>query len=349
MAFIDECTVQASAGDGGDGCISFRREKYVPFGGPNGGCGGQGGSVYFVASENKSSLVDFAYSPLITAPRGQHGMGKDMDGRGGADKILEVPVGTMVFEKETGVLLGDLNTPQARLCVAQGGKGGIGNMYFATPTRRAPRIATPGQKGEKRTLRLELRLLADVGLCGLPNAGKSSLLRAVSHAKPKVADYPFTTLVPHLGLVSFRDSRFIMADIPGIIEGASEGAGLGHRFLRHLLRQRVLLHLVDGNAPVPTLLKTIEVVERELAAFKMSFLEIPRLLVLTKADCLLPIDRQEKSHALENRGHKPLWISSHSHEGIPELLAALITLLPAHVAPQNVEAAENPISAFARV
>jgi GTP-binding protein len=295
MKFVDEAEIRVEAGDGGNGCVSFRREKFVPFGGPDGGDGGDGGSVYLVASENLNTLVDFRYHAVFRAERGQNGMGGNCTGRAGDDCIVYVPTGTQVSDAETGEKLGDLVKEGETLLVAKGGWHGLGNTRFKSSTNRAPRQSTPGKPGEKRSLHLELMLIADVGLLGMPNAGKSSLIRAVSAARPKVADYPFTTLHPNLGMVRVDDQRsFVMADIPGLIEGAAEGAGLGIQFLRHLSRTSLLLHLVDvepyeaEETPVNAARKVIG----ELEKWGSGLDEKPRWLVLNKID-ILPEDEVE--------------------------------------------------------
>src|SRR6058998_3620415 len=246
MKFVDEATIEVIAGDGGNGAVSFRREKYVPRGGPDGGDGGRGGSIYAIADRNINTLIDYRYARIHRAKPGEHGRGADQYGRGADDIVLRMPVGTMISDADTGELLADLAGNGQRALIAKGGKGGLGNLHFKSSTNRAPRQSTPGERGEQRRLCLELKLLADVGLLGMPNAGKSTLIRAISAARPRVADYPFTTLAPQLGVVRTDEGRsFVVADIPGLIEGAAEGSGLGHRFLRHLQRTRLLLHLVD--------------------------------------------------------------------------------------------------------
>jgi GTP-binding protein len=293
MKFVDEANIKIQAGDGGNGCISFRREKFIPFGGPDGGDGGFGGSVWLVADEGLNTLVDFRHQRSFKAQRGQNGMGSQMYGKGGEDTVVRVPVGTMVTNVDTDEMIGDLTGHGQRMLVAQGGKGGLGNIHFKTSVNRAPRKATPGTPGEARELKLELRLLADVGLLGFPNAGKSTFIRAVSAATPRVADYPFTTLVPNLGVVSLgTDSSFVIADIPGLIEGASDGAGLGIQFLRHVARTSLLLHLVD-IAPIEGIdvAEQVRAIERELEKFNPELLERPRWLVLNKADMLAEDER----------------------------------------------------------
>lgn len=290
MKFVDEVTIKVEAGNGGNGCVSFRREKFIPFGGPNGGDGGDGGSIYLEADANLNTLVDFRYQRLHRAENGQAGMGSDCTGKSGADLIVRVPVGTLIYTVETDELLGDLVYAGQRILVAQGGVHGLGNTRFKSSTNRAPRQFTPGTPGEHRELKLELKLLADVGLLGMPNAGKSTLISAISAAKPKIADYPFTTLHPNLGVVRVDNERsFVVADIPGLIEGAAEGAGLGIQFLRHLERTGILLHLVDiapvdGSDPVAN----IQSIAAELAKFSSTLAHKERWLVLNKIDTLLP-------------------------------------------------------------
>ncbi|HEY2968179.1 MAG TPA: GTPase ObgE, partial [Casimicrobiaceae bacterium] len=246
MKFIDEAVIEVIAGNGGNGAVSFRREKYVPRGGPDGGDGGRGGSIYAVADRNINTLIDYRYARIHRAKHGEKGRGADQYGRGAADIVLRMPVGTVIADAETGELVADLAVHGARALLAKGGQGGLGNLHFKSSTNRAPRQSTPGEAGEQRRLKMELKVLADVGLLGMPNAGKSTLIRAVSAARPRVADYPFTTLAPHLGVVRIDENRsFVVADIPGLIEGAADGAGLGHRFLRHLQRTRLLLHVID--------------------------------------------------------------------------------------------------------
>ncbi|SRR5579885_513850 len=293
MKFVDEAIIKVQAGDGGNGCASFRREKFIPFGGPNGGDGGDGGNVWLVADEGLNTLVDFRHQRSFKAQRGENGMGSDMYGRGGEDKEIRVPVGTSVINLDTDELIGDLTAHGQRLLVARGGKGGLGNIHFKSSTNRAPRKSTPGAAGEARELKLELKVLADVGLLGFPNAGKSTFIRAVSAATPRVADYPFTTLQPHLGVVRVEaDRSFVIADIPGLIEGAAEGAGLGVQFLKHLSRTSLLLHLVDiapidGSDPVTQ----VRAIENELRRFDPQLLERPRWLVLNKIDLIAPDER----------------------------------------------------------
>ncbi|TWH09364.1 MULTISPECIES: Obg family GTPase CgtA [Pseudoxanthomonas] len=306
MKLVDEAEIEVIAGNGGNGCVGFRREKFIPLGGPDGGDGGDGGSVWLVADENLNTLVDFRHERRFRAQRGQNGMGRQMYGKGGEDLFITVPVGTVVTNVETDEVIGDLTAHGQRLLVARGGKGGLGNMHFKSSTNRAPRQATPGEPGEQRTLKLELKLLADVGLLGFPNAGKSTFVRAVSAATPKVADYPFTTLYPNLGVVSVEPHRsFVIADIPGLIEGAADGAGLGAQFLRHLQRTRLLLHLVDiapmdgyEGVEVMSPVEQVRAIERELERHDPGLLAKPRWLVLNKADLMFEDEARERAQAI---------------------------------------------------
>jgi GTP-binding protein len=329
--FVDEATIRVKAGAGGNGAIAFRREKFVPKGGPSGGDGGDGASVVLVVDEGLSTLLDFRYRHEFDAPSGDNGANKDRYGRGGEDVVLRVPPGTQVFDEATGVLIGDLRAHGERLVVAQGGKGGRGNMHFATSTDRAPRKAEPGTPGEERSVRLELKLLADVGLLGFPNVGKSSLIARVSAARPKIADYPFTTLVPNLGTVGLSGERsFVVADIPGLIEGAHAGAGLGDRFLRHLDRTRLLVHLLDATAVGRTPLRDYEAMNRELALYDPALAARPQLVVLNKID-LPDVRKRVKQIAapFARRGIKLAAISAATGEGTAELLESIWRALPA--------------------
>ena len=298
MKFVDEATINVQAGKGGNGSSSFRREKYIPFGGPDGGDGGKGGSVWLVADDGLNTLVDFRHLRHFKAPNAQSGKGRQMNGRGGEDIEIRVPTGTQVFNNETGHLITDIVDPEQRFCIVAGGSGGLGNIHFKSSTNRAPRQCTPGKEGEALELRLELKVLADIGLLGFPNAGKSTLISAVSAAKPKIADYPFTTLYPNLGVVRIgADHSFVIADIPGVINGAAEGAGLGIQFLKHLQRTHLLWHLVelapiDGSDPV----QQVRDLELELSAFSAELGEKPRWLVLTKSD-VIGADKAEERAA----------------------------------------------------
>jgi GTP-binding protein len=333
MKFVDEAHIKVHAGNGGRGCVSFRREKFVPFGGPDGGDGGDGGSVTLRALEGINTLADFRIIRTFKAENGQPGGGRDMTGRGGADTTVPVPVGTVVRDTETGEVLGDLSKAGMELLVARGGKGGWGNQRFKSSKNRSPRQFGPGLPGEHRELDLELKVIADVGLLGLPNAGKSTLISAVSAARPKVADYPFTTLYPNLGVVACGNQRsFVMADIPGLIEGAADGAGLGIRFLKHLQRTRVLLHLVDILPVDPNAdpVRDATSIVGELGKFSEDLLAKPRWLVLNKSDLLPPEEAQAKAVsialALKYRGPAFL-ISGATHAGTMELTEAVMRFL----------------------
>jgi GTP-binding protein len=330
MKFIDEVTLHCASGHGGAGCVSFRREKFIPFGGPNGGDGGRGGDLIFEATKSLSTLLELRHKQHQKAQRGQHGMGKDRHGAAGADLIIKVPVGTLIKDAETGEELADLTEDGQRIVMLKGGRGGQGNARFATATNKAPKFAQPGEEGEERKLRLELKLMADVGLLGLPNAGKSSLIAKVSAARPKVADYPFTTLAPSLGVVGYKDYRsFVMADIPGIIEGAHAGAGLGHRFLKHLERSGILVHLVDiSGLPEADPYGAFEAVNRELALFSEELSTKAQIVALTKID--LPTAREQLAQAsawFTERGIAVYPISSATGEGVEALLDAIAGLL----------------------
>lgn len=321
MKFIDEAKIFVKAGDGGSGCVSFRREKYIPRGGPNGGNGGDGGSVIFKADTGLSTLLDFKYRKHFIAPRGQHGMGSDCYGRAGKDIRVSVPVGTTIKDADSGVVLHDLIQTGQEAVVACGGRGGRGNMHFASSTHQAPREAEDGQPGQGQWLLLELKLLADVGLIGFPNAGKSTLLSVISKARPKVADYPFTTKVPVLGVVQSPHDSFTVADLPGLIEGASQGAGLGIQFLKHVERTQILIHLIDlGDPEHPDPVKAYQAIRKELKAFNSLLLKRPEIVVLTKAD--LPQVRKRLPEA-KKRLKKAVVISAAAHQGIGELLLAM--------------------------
>jgi GTP-binding protein len=330
--FVDEVEIQVRAGDGGRGCVSFRREKYVPRGGPNGGDGGRGGSVILEADEGLGTLLDFRYRRHYTAPRGRHGEGSDRHGASGDDLILRVPIGTTVRDRATGLVLGDLTRQGERLAVARGGRGGRGNARFATSTHRAPRHAEPGEAGEERLLRLELRLLADVGVVGFPNAGKSTLVSRLSAARPKIADYPFTTLVPTLGLVRLDEERtFVIADVPGLIPGAAEGKGLGLRFLRHLERTRLLVHLLDldpatGRDPVDDW----QTIQAELETYSPALAARPQLIAANKTD--LPGTAERLARVAEfgrGRGLPVVPVAARTGQGLDALRGALGTALTA--------------------
>ncbi len=329
MKFVDEAFIDVAAGDGGNGCVSFRHEKYKEFGGPNGGDGGRGGHVYVVADPNLNTLVDFRYTRRHEARRGEHGMGSDMFGAAGEDITLKMPVGTIIIDAETDQVLHELLVPGERIVLAKGGDGGFGNMRFKSAVNRAPRQKTPGWPGEKKHLRLELKVLADVGLLGMPNAGKSTLISAISNARPKIADYPFTTLHPNLGVVRVApEQSFVVADVPGLIEGAAEGAGLGHQFLRHLQRTRLLLHMVDmapfddGVDPVAQ----AKAIVAELKKYDKALYDKPRWLVLNKLD-MIPVEEREalvKDFVKRFRYKGPVFqISALTREGCDELVRAV--------------------------
>jgi len=328
--FVDTARIVVQAGDGGRGCVSFRREKFVPRGGPNGGDGGDGGDVILEASRSYRTLIDQRYQQLYRAGRGEHGRGKQQHGAAGESIVIKVPPGTVIYDAETGELLGDLLEEGQRLRVARGGRGGRGNMHFATPTRQAPRTAQPGTPGERRTLRLELKLIADVGLVGLPNAGKSSLLAAFSAARPKVAAYPFTTLTPNLGVVNVPPhGGFVVADIPGLVAGAAEGAGLGIRFLRHVERTRLLVHVVDVSPEAEDPVAALATVEGELAAYNPALLERPRLLAANKIDLPHAEGLAALQPAAGARGLRLLPVSAATGENIPALVEAIAQALRA--------------------
>jgi len=331
MKFIDETIIDVIAGDGGKGCVSFRREKYVPRGGPNGGDGGHGGNVILRADGKLTTLLDVSYHRTFRAERGAHGKGKQMTGAAGEDRVVRVPVGTVIYDIDTGARLADLDGDTAEWIAARGGKGGRGNMHFVLPTRQTPRTAEPGGNGEKGRIRLELKLLADVGLVGMPNAGKSTLISAVSNARPKIAGYPFTTKVPGLGLVKIdMDKSFVMADIPGLIEGAHTGAGMGIQFLRHIERTKILVHLIDVSDPAsPDPVGSYKAIRHELESYSGALAKRPEIVVLTKMD--IP---EAKTRADEIRddfeklcGDKIICISAVTRDGIEGLLYRIGSVL----------------------
>ncbi|MFL6592020.1 MAG: GTPase ObgE [Luteimonas sp.] len=336
MKLVDEAEITVTAGNGGNGCIGFRREKFIPLGGPDGGDGGNGGDVWLEANENLNTLVDFRHQKQFRAQRGENGMGQQRYGKAGEDTTVVVPVGTVVINVDTDEVIGDLTRHGERLLVARGGKGGLGNMHFKSSINRTPRRATPGTEGEQRVLKLELKLLADVGLLGFPNAGKSTFIRAVSAATPKVADYPFTTLYPNLGVVSVETGRsFVIADIPGLIEGAADGAGLGSLFLRHVQRTRLLLHLVDitpmdfeggEGGVVASPAEQVRAIENELRKYDPGMLAKPRWLVLNKADLMFEDEARERAQAIvEELGWTQPWylVSAIGREGTWPIMLAV--------------------------
>ena len=326
MKFLDEAKVYIQSGAGGNGCVSFRREKFIEFGGPNGGNGGRGGDVVVEAVNGLNTLIDYRYQQHFKAQRGGNGMGKDRAGANGADIVLKVPAGTQVFEEDGETLLADLTETGQRLVLARGGNGGFGNAQFKSSTNRSPRHANPGQPGEERTIRLRLKLIADAGVVGLPNAGKSTFLAAVSAAKPKIADYPFTTLHPQLGVVRVDEREFVLADIPGLIEGAHEGAGIGDRVLGHIERCRVLLHLVDGTTEHAG--EAYKTVRGELEAYGHGLVDKPEVVALSKADALDPETLKQQKGRLQRAAKRtPLVVSAVSGKGVPEALRALRSMI----------------------
>lgn len=343
--FIDEVKIYVKAGDGGNGCLAFRREKFVPRGGPSGGDGGRGGDIIFVASQHHNTLLHFRYNPEHKADRGRHGEGSQRTGRDGKSLEVPVPVGTVVYDAETGETLHDFTRPGERFTVAKGGRGGRGNQHFATPTHQAPTEHEEGKPGEERTLRLELKLLADVGLVGFPNAGKSTLISRISAAKPKIANYPFTTLEPNLGVVDFDGRTFVVADIPGLIEGAHQGHGLGIQFLRHVERTRLLVHLVDvsefsGRDPV----EDFRVIMHELASFSESMAHKPMVVVATKMDVAQDLERVENlEKTARDAGLEFFKISAVTGEGIDRLKArmAAVTDMPREAAVSEEHSGES--------
>jgi GTP-binding protein len=348
MKFVDEAFIDIAAGDGGNGCVSFRHEKYKEFGGPNGGDGGRGGHVYAVADSNLNTLVDFRYSRRHEAKRGEHGMGSDMFGAAGDDIVLKMPVGTIISDAETGEVLYELLKEGEVVTIAKGGDGGFGNMRFKSAINRAPRQKTPGWPGEKKSLKLELKVLADVGLLGMPNAGKSTLISAISNARPRIADYPFTTLHPNLGVVRVGpEQSFVVADLPGLIEGASEGAGLGHLFLRHLQRTRLLLHVID-LAPFDESVDPVaqaKAIVGELKKYDTALYEKPRWLVLNKLD-MVPGDERAarvKDFVKRMRFKGPVFeISALTREGCEHLVQAVYQHIKAQQVAEQVPAEVDP-------
>jgi len=322
MKFLDEAKVYIRSGDGGNGCVAFRREKFIEFGGPNGGDGGRGGDVVAQAVDGLNTLIDYRYQQHFRAKNGRAGMGKDRHGANGADIVLKLPAGTQIYEEDGETLLADLAAVGEQVTLARGGNGGFGNAHFKSSTNRAPRHANPGQPGEERTIRLRLKLIADAGIVGLPNAGKSTFLAAVSAARPKIADYPFTTLNPQLGVASIDGREFVLADIPGLIEGAHEGAGLGDRFLGHIERCRVLLHLVDGTGEHAG--KAYQTVRAELDAYGGGLADKPEIVALNKTDAMSGEDIKQQLARLKRAAKKaPLAISAATGEGVPDVLRAL--------------------------
>jgi len=339
MQFIDQAQIEVEAGKGGDGIVAFRREKYVPAGGPSGGNGGRGGSVIFVAVESLQTLLDFRYNHIFKAENGGRGGPNNCTGASGKDLIIEVPCGTVIYDAETDDLLGDLTQPNQRLLIAQGGKGGLGNQHFLSNRNRAPEYALPGLPGERKLLRLELKLLAEVGIIGLPNAGKSTLISSLSAARPKIADYPFTTLVPNLGVVRKpTGDGTVFADIPGLIEGAAEGAGLGHDFLRHIERTRVLLHLIDATSD--DVIRDYNTIQQELQAYGRGLTERMQILALNKIDAVdrETVDLEALATQLNHLSHAPVFlISAVTRTGLEPLLQEVWGILDQINAIEEVE------------
>jgi len=334
MQFLDQAKVYVRSGDGGNGCVSFRREKFIEFGGPDGGDGGKGGDVIVECVANLNTLLDYRYKQHFKAKKGGHGMGQNRTGAGGADVVLKVPPGTQIFEEDDETLIADLTMPGDRMVLLRGGNGGFGNARFKSSTNQAPRRANPGQPGEEMTIWLRLKLIADAGLIGLPNAGKSTFLAAVSAAKPKIADYPFTTLHPNLGVVRVDGTDFVLADIPGLIEGAHEGAGIGDRFLGHVERCAVLLHLVDATLDDPA--EAYRVIRGELEAYGAGLEEKPEIVALSKLDAVPPDELKRKSRALAKvAGGKRLVLSAVSGDGMTQALRALAAEIKSARAKRN--------------
>jgi GTPase len=345
MKFLDEAKVYIRSGDGGNGCVSFRREKFIEYGGPNGGDGGSGGDVMVQAVDGLNTLIDYRYQQHFAAKNGRGGMGKDRHGANGADAVLKVPAGTQIYDEDGATLLADLTEVGQNAVLARGGNGGFGNAHFKSSTNRAPRHANPGQPGVELTIRLRLKLIADAGIVGLPNAGKSTFLAAVSAAKPKIADYPFTTLHPQLGVVNADGREFVLADIPGLIEGAHEGVGLGDRFLGHVERCRVLLHLVDGAAGDAG--AAYETVRAELSAYGHELAEKPEIVALNKADAMSAADIKQQVTSLKRAAKQaPLVVSAVSGDGVTEVLRALLKVIEkarrAAAAPSTADTAWHP-------
>jgi len=345
MKFLDEAKVYIRSGDGGNGCVAFRREKFIEFGGPSGGNGGRGGDVIVEVADGLNTLIDYRYQQHFKAPKGGHGMGSDRHGAGGKDIVLKVPLGTQIFDEDRETLIHDFKEVGEKFVLATGGNGGFGNAHFKTSTNRAPRNANPGQTGEERWIWLRLKLIADAGLVGLPNAGKSTFLSVVSAAKPKIADYPFTTLHPQLGVVGIDGREFVLADIPGLIEGAHEGAGLGDRFLGHVERCRVLLHLIDATCDHAG--KAYKTVRAELEAYDEDLAGKIEIVALNKIDAVSPEHLKDQKARLKRAAKKtPLLLSGVSREGVPEALRALASLIgEAPVSAKARRAVENPDSA----
>lgn len=345
MKFLDEAKVYIRSGDGGNGCVAFRREKFIEFGGPNGGNGGRGGDIIVEAADGLNTLIDYRYQQHFKAQKGGNGMGSDRHGAGGKDIVMKVPVGTQIFDEDKETLIHDFTKVGERFVLAKGGNGGFGNAHFKSSTNRAPRHANPGQPGEERWIWLRLKLIADAGLVGLPNAGKSTFLSKVSAAKPKIADYPFTTLHPQLGVVNSDGREFVLADIPGLIEGAHEGAGLGDRFLGHIERCRVLLHLIDATCEHAG--KAYKTVRGELEAYAETLVDKIEIVALNKIDAVEPDELKKQKDRLKRAAKKtPLLLSGVTGQGVPEALRALVAVIgEAPVSDKAIGTADNPAEA----
>ena len=336
MKFLDQAKIHLKSGDGGAGCVGFRREKFIEFGGPDGGDGGRGGDIVVEAMANLNTLIDYRYQQHFKAERGHHGMGKNRSGAAGGSVVLKLPIGTQILDEDKATVIADLTRPGQRIVLLRGGDGGRGNAHFKSATHQAPRHAEPGWPGQERWVWLRLKLIADAGLIGLPNAGKSTFLAATSAARPKIADYPFTTLTPQLGVVEIDGREFVLADIPGLIEGAHEGTGLGDRFLGHVERCRVLLHLIDGTGEHAG--KDYKTVRAELDAYGAGLTDKPEIVALTKIDAMTPEQIKEQAARLKRACKKaPLLLSAHSRKGVPEALRALVEVI-----------GEAPVSAKAK-
>lgn len=341
MKFLDQCKIYLKSGDGGDGCVSFRREKFIEYGGPDGGDGGKGGDIVIECVDGLNTLIDYRYTQHFKAERGHHGMGRNRTGAGGADLVLKVPAGTQVLSEDKEHVLADLTEPGQRVVLLRGGDGGKGNLHFKTSTNRAPRQFIKGFPGEDMWVWLRLKLIADAGLVGLPNAGKSTFLNAVSNAKAKVGDYPFTTLKPQLGVVRHKAREFVLADIPGLIKGAAEGVGIGDRFLGHIERCRVLLHLVDGTAESPT--KVYRTVRRELEMYGAGLEDKPEIVALSKVDTLDPAAQKRRQAALSKAIGQPVHlVSAATGEGLETILDMMIETV-GRAAPQEAESEWSPV------
>ncbi|UYO53992.1 GTPase ObgE [Rhodopseudomonas palustris] len=345
MKFLDEAKVYIRSGDGGNGCVAFRREKFIEFGGPNGGNGGRGGDIIVEAADGLNTLIDYRYQQHFKAQKGGNGMGSDRHGAGGKDIVMKVPVGTQIFDEDKETLIHDFTKVGERFVLAKGGNGGFGNAHFKSSTNRAPRHANPGLPGEERWIWLRLKLIADAGLVGLPNAGKSTFLSKVSAAKPKIADYPFTTLHPQLGVVNSDGREFVLADIPGLIEGAHEGAGLGDRFLGHIERCRVLLHLIDATCEHAG--KAYKTVRGELEAYAETLVDKIEIVALNKIDAIEPDELKKQKDRLKRAAKKtPLLLSGVTGQGVPEALRALVAVIgEAPVSDKAIGTADNPAEA----